>query len=90
MYYNSTDYVGQVVNGLTQYITGSMLITFFLILLFIVMIGIVLRLNVTTIMIFTFPLVIGMTAFVPSFRPIGLIVLIFFGVFIAKDLLTQR
>ena len=87
---NSSGIIYQVISGMTSNTTGSDYLTILLILLFILIGGLILRMNFELIAILSIPLLLVLMAFDSMFTAVGVYILIIVGVVLAKNLLFSR
>lgn len=87
---NSSGVIYQVINGMTSNTTGSDYLTVLLIVIFIILAGFILRMPFELIAILMIPLLIVLMAFDSLFTTLGVIIFIFIGVVLAKNLLFSR
>jgi hypothetical protein len=91
MLYNSSQIIGQTIDGATSNITGSIFLTLMALIIFLIVIGVVFRLEFTWVLMFLTPIVITIIAYGESvgmgseFNVIGVVLLIFLGIMLARN-----
>ena len=82
---NDTGTVSVIIKGLFDNVGGSWFLTIMLIMLFLILIGFILRLPLELTAIFMLPLFIACYVYVPDFTAITGVLLIYLGILLAKN-----
>lgn len=89
VFINQSQAIGMAINGMTNDVTGASFLTFGLIALFIFVIVAIFRLPFDVGIILCMPLCLVIMAYDYAFIPVGLIVLFFGAVILARNLFTS-
>jgi len=85
LFINQTETIGTIINAGTQNLTGSLVATFFVILLFLLIIAVIFQIPLEFIAIFILPFMLVIGAFYSSFMIPIIVLFIFAAIIITKN-----
>jgi len=86
---NCSQVIGQVIQGTTQYTTGSLFLSFFFVMLFIVAVALMFRVPIEYTMILILPLMLALMAHFQDFIAFGAIMIIYLSILITKNYILK-
>lgn len=90
MFYNETGLLGQVIDGMTVNVTGSIFLTLLGLVILLVLFAVIFRIPIEFTAIFLMPLFFVLMAYRSAdFYPIGGVFLIYLGILFAKNFIFK-
>jgi len=85
LFLNETGFVGDILTGLTNNVTGSLFLTLLMIMLFFILMTLLFRFPIEFSLVLLLPLFLGFMAATSDFLALGGVVLIYLGIVFAKN-----
>lgn len=89
MFYNQTQIIGQIINGVTTHMTGGLFLTLLTVVLFIIALCLMFRIPIEFTAIIILPLILTITAYTSEFMSVLGVLLIYMGIIFGKMFLTK-
>jgi len=89
VFINATESIGIIIGNATTYTTGSMFLTLFVVLLFILAMALMFGIKLEYTAILVLPLMLGYMSYYSEFITIGVIIIFYLGFLVTKNFLFK-
>ena len=86
---NCSQIIGQIIGSATQYTTGSLFLTFLIIMLFLLGMAMVFRIKLEYTMMIILPLLLAFMSYYKDFIAFGAVILIYLSILITKNFILK-